>query len=267
MIKEKKTKSLIYIPLLIVCLIAVFLFDKILPTTTFVEKSIKDIIKYALFIFITFLSLWYFCLTPFIKKKRLSLKSTLMILPCLLVCLLNPPIFGLVLTPNPLNYQGVDLAVNILLFFTTCLLTAVLEETIFRYVIFDFILEGKHSSKKDVFLSIILSSLIFGLFHILNAFSGFSFAIILQVIYSFLLGCMCAFALYITSNVIYSIILHTVFNFSGTLLIALGNPFNWVTLPIIIFIAVIGISVSIYIIYMLIKHYDLYKTQNKEKDN
>ena len=262
--KENKTKSLIYFPLLVVCLVAIFIFDKILPTDTFVEKSVKDLIKYALFIFITFLSLWYFSLKPFIKEKRLSLKSTLKILPCLLVCLLNPPIFGLILNPNPLNYQGTELVINVLLFFTTCLFTAVLEETIFRYVVFDFILESKHSSKKDVFLSIIISSLIFGLFHLLNAFSGFSFAVIIQVIYSTLLGCMCAFALYITSNVIYSIILHTIFNFSGTLLIALGKPYNWANLPIIILTVVIGIAVSIYIIYMLIKYCDLYKTQNKE---
>jgi membrane protease YdiL (CAAX protease family) len=259
--KENKTKSLIYFPLLVVCLVAIFVFEKILPTDTFVEKSVKDLIKYALFIFITFLSLWYFNLKPFIKKKRLSLKSTLKILPCLLVCLLNPPIFGLILNPNTLNYQGIELVINVLLFFTTCLFTAVLEETIFRYVVFDFILESMHSSKKDVFLSIIISSLIFGLFHLLNAFSGFSFAVILQVIYSTLLGCMCAFALYITSNIIYSIILHTVFNFSGTLLIALGNPYNWVNLPMLIFIIVIAVTISIYVIYTLIKNYDLYKTQ------
>ena len=260
MSKSKKTRALIYFPILIVCLVAIFVFDKILPTQTFVEKSIKDIIKYALFIFITLFSIWYFTLVPFIKKKRLSLKSTLKILPCLLVCLLNPPIFGLILTPNALNYHGVELVINVLLFFTTCLLTAMLEEIIFRYVVFDFILESKHSSKKDVFLSIIISSLIFGLFHLLNALSGFSLAVILQVIYSTLLGCMCAFALYITSNVIYSIILHTVFNFSGTLLIALGNPYNWANLPMIIFIIVMAITVGTYVIYMLIKNSDLYKT-------
>lgn len=260
-IKSKKTKLIIYSSLLIICLVGLFILDKILPTENFVQKSFHDIVNYALFIFIICLSIWYFNLFPFIKRKKLSIKSTIRILPCLLICLLNPPIFGLFLNPNPLNYQGVELFVNILLFFTTCLLTAVLEEIIFRYIIFDFILEKKHASKKGVFLSIIISSVIFGLFHILNAFSGFSVGVLLQVVYSTLIGCMCAFALYITSNVIYSIILHTVFNFSGTLLITLGTPFNWATLPIMLFTIILGIIVSIYIIYMLIKHQDLYSSQ------
>ena len=115
------------------------------------------------------------------------------------------------------------------------------------------ILEGKHRTKKDVFFSIIYSSLIFGAIHIVNLFAGSGIVPVIQQLgYSFLIGAMCAVALIITKNLWMSILLHACFNFAGGVIPTLGKGDIWDT-PTIIITAVLAVIVTVYTVCVFIK--------------
>ena len=115
------------------------------------------------------------------------------------------------------------------------------------------ILEGKHKTKKDVFFSIIYSSLIFGAIHIVNLFVGSGIVPVIQQLgYSFLIGAMCAVVLIITKKLWMSILLHACFNFAGGIIPNLGTGEIW-DVPTIIITAVLALTVTVYMIFVFIR--------------
>jgi membrane protease YdiL (CAAX protease family) len=130
------------------------------------------------------------------------------------------------------------------------------------------ILEGRHKTRKDVFWSIVYSSLIFGGIHIVNLFAGSSIVPVIQQLgYSFLIGAMCAVALIITRNIWMSVMLHATFNFAGGLIPTLGSGNIWDTATIII-TAVLAVIVTVYMVMLFLRidlsHIDEFFTKNKK---
>jgi membrane protease YdiL (CAAX protease family) len=119
--------------------------------------------------------------------------------------------------------------------------------------VFTAVLGRKGNRAVDVFWSIVISSAVFALVHLLNLFAGAGIgSVILQVGYSFLIGGMCSVVLVKTKNIWYCVILHAVYNFAGGVVPECGGGEIWDT-PTIILTAVVAVLVAVYVIFMLVK--------------
>ncbi len=189
--------------------------------------------------------------------RKVSIKSLFLILPCWLVVINNFPFIPVITGSATLNTSWW----YVLLYALQCLTVGLFEECAFRGCVFMLILEGKHKTKKDVFFSIIYSSLIFGAIHIVNLLAGSGIVPVIQQLgYSFLIGAMCAVALIITKNLWVSVLLHACFNFAGGVIPTLGEGHIW-DAPTIIITAVLAVIVTVYMIIVFVK-YDMSKIQD-----
>ncbi len=170
------------------------------------------------------------------------------LIPAVLVAINNFPIIALAsgeasVTAGP---------VAICLFAIQCLLVGLFEETVFRGCVFAVILEKNRNSTRGIFISTLLSSLLFGGIHIFNLFVGAGVgSVVLQMGYSFLIGGMCAAVLLRTRNIWLCALIHAIYNFGGYLLPTLGAGSAW-NVPTIAITAVLGIAVLIHTVYLLL---------------
>ena len=178
-------------------------------------------------------------------------ETILAVLPCFLAVICNPPLEGLIFGDAELNYGGAELAAYIVMLAAECLAVGFFEELLFRGALFTFVLENRRENGKKIFLSVVISSAVFALVHLVNLFAASPLSVLLQIGYSFLIGGLCAFALLKTGNVIVCALLHGTFNFCGTLVDTLGAG-GWGGIPTIIITSVVGIAVAIYVIYSLL---------------
>ncbi len=183
-------------------------------------------------------------------------EKLLFVLPCLAVAVNNFQ-FCSFFAGNMHLQKGVDI-VSWLFFGGYCLLTALFEELIFRGVVFLLLAERLPNSKKGLFLAVLISSLIFGFSHLLNIFTGANVAsTFLQIGYSILTGGMFAFALIKTKNILFSILLHAVYNFGGLLFTTQGLGTGVVfDLPTTLMMAVVAVVVGIFVIIKLLTYSD-----------
>ena len=115
-------------------------------------------------------------------------------------------------------------------------------------------LEKKHKTRKDIFYSIVFSSLIFGAIHIVNLFAGSGIVpVVLQLGYSFLIGSMCAVILLITKSLWISVLTHAVFNFAGGVMPTFVSGFKIWTPGEVILTVVVSILVAIYTVLLFFK--------------
>ncbi len=176
-------------------------------------------------------------------------KSLLVILPCFAVVINNFPIISFVrgdaVLNSPIEYVPI--------FAMECFFVALFEEFAFRGVIFSVILEKRRKNSKDVFTSILLTSIMFGLIHILNIISGADpVSVFLQIGYSFLIGGMCSFVLIETKNIWFCVILHAIYNFGGDFMPRLGTGTWWDT-PTVIITVLLSIAVTVYVVVKIFK--------------
>jgi len=178
--------------------------------------------------------------------KRITAKW-LLVLPCLLVIINNFPFFDW-LSQKPEIINGRYLPY----FLAECLAVGFFEELLFRGFIFPFCLEKWNGSKKEVVKAMVVSSAVFGLFHLTNLFSEPFGAVIMQVGYSFLLGMLMCFVMMYTENVWLCVIMHAGFNFAGLFATTLtAGVATGVTTWIIT--AVIAVIVAVYAILVFAK--------------
>jgi membrane protease YdiL (CAAX protease family) len=142
---------------------------------------------------------------------------------------------------------------HVLLYALSCVCTALFEEMAFRGCVFTSILQIKGRRRSDVFWSIVLSSAIFGLVHVVNLFVGASpISVLLQVGYSFLIGAMCSLILVRTSNIWYCVLLHAVYNFAGGVVPECGGGQLW-DAPTVIITTLIALAVASYVVLLLVR--------------
>ncbi len=134
-----------------------------------------------------------------------------------------------------------------------CLAIGLFEEAAFRGVALLLIAEKRRTTKKGLFMSIILSSAVFGVIHLANILAGASpGAVILQIGYSFLIGAMCSVVLFRTGNLWLCVILHAVYDFSGNLMPTLGAGTWWDT-PTVIFTAILAVFTTAFYVIAFVK--------------
>ena len=173
------------------------------------------------------------------------LKGLLFILPPFLVVVNNMPILSMVWGDAYLVYNA---PVYLLWFGAECLAIGLFEELAFRGVIFLMLAEGRHTTRKGLFWSLILSSAVFGGVHLVNLLAGAGIGdVILQIGYSFLIGAMCSVVLLKTRNIWLCVTLHAIYDFCGTLLPTLGDGTWWDT-PTVIFTAVLAVATAAYLV-------------------
>lgn len=186
-------------------------------------------------------------------KKMFSFRnvgSSLMImLPALLISINNFPIIaylnGRAYLTEP-NYR-------VLLFFIECLSVGFFEEIIFRGILLSFLMQKFIDMKNGIWMSIIISSLIFGIFHMINVFTGASMSItIVQMGYSFLMGMLWAVMYLRTGNLWLTMLLHATYNFFGQVMFYLGTVQGrfdivtvWMTVIVAVFTAIYALKIVI----------------------
>lgn len=105
---------------------------------------------------------------------------------------------------------------GILFSFIGAALVGISEELYLRGGLFNLFLGIFHNKTKNVLYAAVCSSLIFGLFHLVNLSSGQDIlTTLVQIIFAFFFGLTASFVYYKTQNIIIPIISHTLINTSA----------------------------------------------------
>ena len=156
---------------------------------------------------------------------------------CFLVAANNLPWLALLTGAARVTAGGGE----ILLFALVCLLTAVFEELLFRGFLFSLCLARFTRGGRGRLAAILLSSAVFALSHLFNLAAGANLpGTLLQVGYSFLVGCAAAVLMLHTHNLVVPILFHAVYNFGGLLIPRLGEG-QMFDRPTVIFTAALAI--------------------------
>ena len=134
-----------------------------------------------------------------------------------------------------------------------CLAISLFEEAAFRGVIFPMLAERRCKTKRGLLISILLTSAVFGLLHLVNLAQGAGIgAVVRQIGYSFLIGAMCSVVLIKTHNLWLCVLLHAVFDFGGKLIDTLGAGRIW-TLPAILITTVLAVLTTLYLTWQFFR--------------
>ncbi len=180
-----------------------------------------------------------------------------------LICL---PAFAVAVNNFPIYPVATGLATvtappeRIALLVAKCFMVALFEETCFRGVVFLGFLSKRRYTVWGRFLAIILSSVVFGVVHLVNLFAGGSLdGVIRQIGYSFLIGAMCSVVLIKTSNIWLCVILHAVYNFGGAVIEECGEGIIWDPFTVILTVS-LAVAVTAYMTVVF------FKIKSKEVD-
>lgn len=134
-----------------------------------------------------------------------------------------------------------------------CLAISLFEEAAFRGVIFPMLAERRCKTKRGLLISILLTSAVFGLLHIVNLAQGAGVgAVVRQIGYSFLIGAMCSVVLIKTHNIWLCVLLHAVFDFGGKLIDTLGAGKIW-TLPAILITTILAVMTTLHLTWQFFR--------------
>ena len=167
-------------------------------------------------------------------------------IPCFLVAIVNFPFAALI------RGTAVIERWNLLwLFLLKCISIALLEEMFFRALLLPLFMQRFANKKYCPFIAVLCSSILFALMHLFNLFFGAGIGeTMLQVGYTFLLGCMLAVMMLKTKNIWLCIIIHALFDVGGTIVTDLGSgPFQDTAFWILT--AVFGVLCAVHIILSL----------------
>ena len=135
------------------------------------------------------------------------------------------------------------------LFLLSCFATALFEEALFRGVLFLGFWRRLTGRRGAGWYAILLSSVCFALLHFANLAQGASvLGTLRQVGYSFLIGGMCAVVLAATHSLALCVLIHTVYNFCGTLVPTLGEGSLWNTARVLTTAALGAIALVYYLV-------------------
>ena len=173
------------------------------------------------------------------------------IIPALLIAMNNFPFLSYF--AGNMQFTSITLQ-NVLLFLIYCFSIAFFEELAFRGILFSALLEVFKNNKNKLLKTYIVSSIIFGFCHILNAFEGGIYATLRQILYSILTGGLFAYVLIKTKNILYCILIHGLYNFNGLLLSKQGLGTGVVfDVPTVIIMATIALIVGIFVLYSIVR--------------
>lgn len=211
--------------------------------------------RFFISLFLLVLTLEFFpsCL----DSKRVPLKALLWCVPPLFVTLVNFPVSALAMGTAHLTRMEL-----FALFVCKCFLIGVSEEVLFRGIIFHALSERFEKAGRSCFLPVLLSSVIFSLFHFVNLLDGAGILPVLQQAgYSFLIGAMLAVTLLKTKNLWLCVFLHTLFDMGGFIVsdLGTGNPQDLVFWILTI---IIGVLCTVHIVLTLVRMVKRQKKSN-----
>lgn len=217
--------------------------DKVL--SDMLSMSISRLLGAAAFVVMA----TYFGYKIFDPYKKPFWRSLAFALPCLAVAVNNFPIIALVTGSARLTKPASYIAALAL----QCISVGLFEEIAFRGVILLIILEKRRKKLSDVFLSVCLTSAVFGAIHLTNLFAGAGLgSVALQIGYSFLIGGMCSVVLLKTHNIWLCVLIHSVFDFGGLFVSTLGEGEIWDPLTVVI-TAVLAVAVAVYTVIAFVR--------------
>lgn len=186
-----------------------------------------------------------FCNQTYLLRfpKKTFARSLAWCIPCFLVAVVNFPFSALITHTAEVTRPEL-----LPLFLLQCVAIGSMEELLFRGIIHDFFRKKLANIKHGYLLSVLVSSAIFGLWHLVNLFSGAGVgATFLQVGYSFLIGAMLAVTFDKTENIWLCVFLHALFDVGGTMIayIGVGDPQD---LVFWILTAVVGVLCAVHIL-------------------
>lgn len=184
----------------------------------------------------------------FMTFDRFFVKGLLWSLPCFMVALVNFPYSALI---QGTAYVARSDLMGLYILYVFGI--ALLEELIFRGTLILVISDAFRNSRHRPLLVTLIGSLIFSLFHLTNLFIGASIgSVLLQCVYTFLIGAMLTVTVLKTKNVWLCVLIHALFDFGGLLIIqiGIGNPWDLVFWILTI---VSGLLCAGHIIFSLIK--------------
>jgi membrane protease YdiL (CAAX protease family) len=221
-------------------LICVCLFLSSIPFNYIIKNEIALFCVNSVLKIIAIIFLFYYAKKEnFIKPKLDKLnKYHILILPFFVIAFSN---YIVVL----FNKTTINTSINttyLLMGAFTSLLTAILEELLFRNILLDEFINQTNNKIK----SLIYSSLIFGGIHLLNISSLASIPIcIVQAIYTTGIGLVFGLIYIKTKNITYPVIIHFLFNYINDTLVTHLYNINWNLSFFIINISV-GIIIGLY---------------------
>lgn len=170
-------------------------------------------------------------------------KALIIMIPAFIIAINNFPISAYFNNRT----QLVDPVYRVFLFLIECLSVGFFEEILFRGVILIFLVQKLAQRKHGIFISVILSSVFFGLSHIINLFNGASLPdTLLQIGYSSLMGMLWAVMFLRTGNLWLTMLLHATYNFFGQVMFYLGRVDNRYDNITVISTVVIAVLVLLY---------------------
>jgi membrane protease YdiL (CAAX protease family) len=225
---NKYSKYLITIALVALAVTTFVLFevqDKYLTTDPIVNSMLGRTI-YQLSIGALFIWLIYIMGDrQYLFLNRTTKKKLLWCLPCLITCLVNFPWFGVFSGNVTVSMSG-----YIALYAIHVISIALVEELVFRGVLLNLVFAYMRRTKLPYVFSVLISSAIFAAFHLFNLFIDANIeGVLLQMTYTFLIGCMFAVIQIKMGSVWYCVILHALFNFGGMFTqfgFAFGDPWD-----------------------------------------
>lgn len=154
---------------------------------------------------------------------RSFFKTLVWSLPCFMVAFINFPYSALI--NGTASIARMDLMGLYILYVFGI---ALLEELIFRGVAIMVIGDLLKGKKHKPLLTALFSSLFFSLFHLTNLFVGADIgSVMLQCLYTFLIGGMLAVTMLKGGNVWLCVLIHALFDFGGLLIIQIGTGSPW----------------------------------------
>lgn len=182
--------------------------------------------------------------------RRPFWKSLVFILPALAVVINNMPILSLLWGDAYMIHKA---PVYWFFFALECLAIGLFEEAAFRGVILLMFAERRYATRKGLFVSIILTSAVFGAVHLVNLAVGAGIgAVLRQIGYSFLIGAMCSVVLFKTRNLWLCVLLHALFDFCGNLVPTLGAGTLW-DIPTVIVTVLLAVATTAYMVWQFFR--------------
>ena len=161
----------------------------------------------------------------YIVFTRRFFRYLLWALPCFMVAFINFPLSALI--NGKAEVTRIDLLGLYALYVVSI---ALLEELIFRGVLHLIVSDYLRGKRYQYLLTALICSAIFSLFHLTNLFVGMGIgAVLLQCLYTFLIGGMLSITMIKTKNVWLCILIHALFDFGGLLIVHLGIGDPWDT--------------------------------------
>lgn len=224
----------------------------VIGATNFPDESIKHLTDMSItrfiggVIFLAMLfNLDYKVLNP---VRKPFLRSIVFCLPAFAIAINNFP-FSQVISGGATIVGPWQ---KILLLAIECLCVGFFEEMAFRGVVFLQVVHRRTISRMWVFLSVLISSAVFGLVHLINLYQSSPIPVLMQIGYSFLIGAMCSVILIRTENIWLCVVVHGLFNFCGAIVPECGIGSIWDTFTVI-FTIVMSIAVTVYMVVAFFK--------------